>query len=132
MIQAEGFRDESENLEQSNAIVIGVSPDPIDKLQEFRANLNIPFLLLSDPDSEVAKMYGAWGEKESGGKTVTGVLRSHFIIDADGTIADAQIRVTPQESVERAAAKLREMSQAASPAASPAASSRRQVDKTGG
>ena len=49
-------------------------------------------------------MYGAWGEKKSYGKTYMGINRSHFLIDEDGKIVDAQIRVSPRESVERALA----------------------------
>jgi peroxiredoxin Q/BCP len=86
--------------------VVGVSPDSLDKLQKFRAKNNLPFTLLSDPDHAVAEMYGVWGEKKMYGKTYMGIIRSHFIIDAEGRIADAQIKVSPKKSVERALAAL--------------------------
>ena len=86
--------------------MVGVSPDPLNRLQKFRAKNDLPFTLLSDPDHAVAKMYGVWGEKKMYGKTYMGIIRSHFIIDAEGRIADAQIKVSPKKSVERALAAL--------------------------
>ena len=87
-------------------MVIGVSPDPPDRLQKFRAKNDLPFLLLSDPDHRVAEMYGVWGGKKMYGKTFMGMIRSHFVIDEDGRVVDAQIKVSPQESVELAVAAL--------------------------
>lgn len=87
-------------------MVVGVSPDPLDRLQKFRAKNDLPFTLLSDPDHAVAEMYGVWGEKKMYGKTYMGIIRSHFVIDEEGRIADAQIRVSPRKSVERAVAAL--------------------------
>ena len=87
-------------------MVVGVSPDPLDRLQKFRAKNDLPFTLLSDPDHAVAETYGVWGEKKMYGKTYMGIVRSHFIIDEEGRIADAQIKVSPKKSVERALAAL--------------------------
>jgi peroxiredoxin Q/BCP len=86
--------------------VIGVSPDPPHRLQKFRAKNDLPFVLLSDPDHAVAETYGVWGEKKMYGKTFMGIIRSHFIVDEEGRIADVQIKVSPQESVARAIAAL--------------------------
>ena len=99
-----GFRDEYPKIEAANGVVIGVSPDPPDRLQKFRAKNDLPFLLLSDPDHRVAEVYGVWGEKKMYGKTFMGIIRSHFVIDEDGRVVDAQIKVSPQESVELAVA----------------------------
>jgi peroxiredoxin Q/BCP len=104
--QAVGFRDEFERIEAANAAVVGVSPDPLDKLQKFRAKNDLPFTLLSDPDHAAADLYGVWGEKKMYGKTYMGIVRSHFIIDEQGRIADAQVKVSPKKSVERALAAL--------------------------
>jgi peroxiredoxin Q/BCP len=101
-----GFRDEYPKIEAANGLVIGVSPDPPDRLQKFRAENDLPFLLLSDPDHRVAEMYGVWGEKKMYGKTFMGIIRSHFVIDEEGRVVDARIKVSPQESVERAVAAL--------------------------
>jgi peroxiredoxin Q/BCP len=54
----------------------------------------------------VAETYGVWGEKKMYGKTYMGIIRSHFIIDEEGRIADAQVKVSPKKSVERALAAL--------------------------
>lgn len=101
-----GFRDEYPKIEAANGLVIGVSPDPPDRLQKFRAKNDLPFLLLSDPDHRVAEMYGVWGEKKMYGKTFMGIIRSHFVIDEDGRVVDAQIKVSPKQSVELAVAAL--------------------------
>lgn len=82
------FRD---NLEAFDA-VIGISPDSPEKLAKFREDHNLNFLLLSDPDKEVMKAYGAFGEKKNYGKIVQGVIRSTFIIN-DGTIEKAMYNV---------------------------------------
>jgi peroxiredoxin Q/BCP len=99
-----GFRDEYPKIEAANGVVIGVSPDPPDRLQKFRAKNDLPFVLLSDPDHAVAEMYGVWGEKKMYGKTFMGIIRSHFVIDEEGRVVDARIKVSPKQSVELAVA----------------------------
>jgi peroxiredoxin Q/BCP len=101
-----GFRDEFQTIQVANGAVIGVSPDPPEKLQRFRAKNDLPFVLLSDPDHEVAEVYGAWGEKKMYGKTFMGIIRSHFVIDEEGRLVDVQIKVSPKKSVELAVAAL--------------------------
>jgi peroxiredoxin Q/BCP len=86
--------------------VIGVSPDPPERLARFRAKNDLPFVLLSDPDHVVAETYGVWGEKKMYGKTFMGIIRSHFVINEEGRIVDAQIKVSPKKSVELAVAAL--------------------------
>jgi peroxiredoxin Q/BCP len=79
--------------------VIGVSPDPQEALQKFRQKNALPFILLSDPDHVVAERYGVWSEKKMYGKNYKGIIRSHFVIDEQGRILDARIKVGPEESV---------------------------------
>jgi peroxiredoxin Q/BCP len=86
--------------------VIGVSPDPPERLARFRAKNDLPFVLLSDPDHVVAETYGVWGEKKMYDRTFMGIVRSHFVIDEEGRIVDAQIKVSPKKSVELAVAAL--------------------------
>ena len=74
------------------------SPDNAHSHQRFRAKYNLPFVLLSDPDHVVAEKYGAWGEKSFMGKKSIGIIRSHFVIDEQGKIVDAQIKVNAKES----------------------------------
>ena len=81
--------------ESQDAIVIGISPDSPNALVKFRQKHDLPFLLLSDPDHEVAEAYGAWGEKRMYGKTYQGIIRSHYGIDEDGRIAELKIKVKP-------------------------------------
>jgi len=88
-------------------VVVGVSPDPPERLARFRAKNDLPFVLLSDRDHGVAETYGVWGEKKMYGKTFMGIVRSHFVIDEEGRIVDAQIKVSPQKSVELAVAALK-------------------------
>jgi peroxiredoxin Q/BCP len=78
---------------------VGVSPDSEDALHRFREKLSLPFQLLSDPDHAVAQKYGAWGEKKVRGESHMGVVRSHFVLDAQGRIQDARIGVSPEDSI---------------------------------
>jgi peroxiredoxin Q/BCP len=96
--QACGFRDSFEEIQEKNAVVIGISPDNAHSHQRFRAKYNLPFVLLSDPDHVVAEKYGAWGEKSFMGKKSIGIIRSHFVIDEQGKIVDAQMQVNAKES----------------------------------
>jgi len=79
-----------------------VSPDPIKSLQKFRAKQELNFVLLSDEDHSVSEIYGAWGEKKMRGKTYMGIIRSHFVIDEKGNVLDAQIKISPDNSVRSA------------------------------
>jgi peroxiredoxin Q/BCP len=100
--QACGFRDEFPKIEAGNAVVLGLSPDPPEDLLKWKKKENLPYDLLSDPDHEVLEAWGVWGEKSMYGNTYMGVIRSHWIIDENGVVADAQIKVSPQKSVELA------------------------------
>lgn len=84
--QACDFRDNINSLRSAGYQVLGVSKDELGALQSFKAEQNVNFPLLSDQDLSVHKAYGAWGEKSLYGKTVTGVLRSTFVLDEDGTV----------------------------------------------
>lgn len=100
--QACGFRDAYPQIEERDAVVIGVSPDGVKSHLRFKTKFNLPFILLADEDHAVAQAYGVWGEKTTYGKKYMGILRSHFVIDENGQVADAQVKVSPAESVERA------------------------------
>ena len=100
--QACGLRDNFPQIEAANATVIGVSPDKPAALAKWKAKENLPYSLLSDPDHEVAELYGVWGEKKMYGKSYMGIIRSHFIIDAEGIIEDVQFKVSPKNSISRA------------------------------
>lgn len=87
--QACDFRDNLAVLKTTDTAVIGISPDQPAKLREFRDKHGLTFPLLSDPDHKVLEAYGAWGEKSLYGKTVTGVIRSTFVVDGHGDIEHA-------------------------------------------
>jgi thioredoxin-dependent peroxiredoxin len=81
--QACDFRDSLSSLDAAGVTVLGLSPDPPAKLAEFREKEGLTFPLLSDPERKVLTAYGAYGEKQLYGKTVTGVIRSTFVIAVD-------------------------------------------------
>ena len=79
------FRDSINSLKSAGYTVLGVSKDGVDALKKFQTEQGLNFPLLSDPDLAVHKEYGAWGEKSMYGKTVTGTLRSTFVVE-DGKV----------------------------------------------
>jgi peroxiredoxin Q/BCP len=91
--QACDFRDSLTELNDAGLDVIGISPDKPEKLAKFRDAEGLTFPLVSDVDKSVLTEYGAYGEKQMYGKTVTGVIRSTFVIDADGKIERALYNV---------------------------------------
>ena len=91
--QACDFSDSLDSLKAAGFEVLGVSKDPVAKLAKFRERDGLTITLLSDPDLEVHRAYAAYGEKKLYGKTVEGVLRSTFVIDAEGRIELAQYNV---------------------------------------
>ena len=100
--QACGLRDAFPRFEEVNAVVLGISPDSPEDLKKWQQDENLPYDLLSDPDHRVLDEWGVWGEKSMYGNTYMGVIRSHWVIDENGRIADAQVKVSPADSVERA------------------------------
>lgn len=95
------FRDHLGEFNDAGVAVLAISPDKVDKLAKFRADHDLTFPLLSDPDKQVMQEWGAFGEKKNYGKVVQGVIRSTFLVDADGTIAMAQRNVRAKGHVDR-------------------------------
>jgi len=87
------FRDNLAELNDAGVDVLGVSPDKPAKLAKFRDDEGLTFPLLSDVDKQVLTAWGAFGEKQMYGKTVTGVIRSTFLVDAEGKIEEALYNV---------------------------------------
>jgi thioredoxin-dependent peroxiredoxin len=100
--QACGFRDAFPQIETNNAVVLGLSPDEPADLLKWKQKEGLQYDLLSDPDHQVLEAWGAWGERSMYGNTYMGVIRSHWLIDEEGRVLDAQVSVSPQQSVERA------------------------------
>ena len=95
------FRDRQPDLAGADTAVLGISPDKPEKLARFRDKEQLTFPLLSDPDHAVEQAYGAYGEKMMYGKKSVGVIRSTFVIDADGKVTSAQYGVKATGHVER-------------------------------
>jgi thioredoxin-dependent peroxiredoxin len=87
------FRDNINSLKSSGYQVLGVSKDDLPPLKKFQKEQGLNFPLLSDPDLTVHNAYGAYGEKSLYGKTVTGTLRSTFVLDESGTIEQSLYNV---------------------------------------
>ncbi len=104
--QACGFRDQFPKVEAGNTVILGLSPDkPKDNLK-WQQDENLPYDLLSDTEHSVLEAWGAWGEKSMYGKTYTGVIRSHWVIDENGVVIDEQINISPTDSVAKAVASI--------------------------
>jgi peroxiredoxin Q/BCP len=100
------FRDRHDLLAERGYEIIGISPDPPDKLAEFREQYDLPFTLLSDPDHEIASAFGAFGIKKNYGKEYEGVIRSTFLIDEEGTITEAFYNVRAKGHAEQVASSV--------------------------
>jgi thioredoxin-dependent peroxiredoxin len=99
--QACDFRDSRQDLSDAGITVLGISPDSPAKLAKFRDRDGLTFPLLADPDKNVLKAYGAYGEKMLYGKKTVGVIRSTFVIAPDGTIERAYYAVKATGHVAR-------------------------------
>jgi thioredoxin-dependent peroxiredoxin len=104
--QACGVRDHAPDYESADAIVLGVSPDPVKKVKKFHEDESLNFDLLADPDHAVAEEYGVWVEKSMYGKKYWGNERTTFVIDADGTVVEVLRKVKPAEHDDQVLAAL--------------------------
>jgi peroxiredoxin Q/BCP len=105
-VQACGVRDRASDYEGAGAVVLGVSPDPPEKLRRFADKHGLAFTLLSDEDHTVAEAYGVWVEKSMYGKKYWGNERTTFVIGPDGKVASVLRKVKPAEHDERVLAEL--------------------------
>ena len=96
--QACGFRDAFKEYQEQGAIVLGVSPDDAASHRKFKEQYELPFTLLVDSEHKVADAYGAWGEKSFAGRRYMGVIRSTFVIDADGNVVRAMYGVNAERN----------------------------------
>jgi thioredoxin-dependent peroxiredoxin len=81
-----------------DAAVLGISPDKPSKQAKFAEKYGLGFPLLSDPDHSVAEAYGVWKEKRNYGRTYMGIERSAFLIEPDGTVAEAWYKISPADT----------------------------------
>ena len=94
--QACGIRDRAADYEAAGAVVVGVSPDPVEAIKKFHGGQSLNFTLLADEDHSVSERYGVWVEKNTYGKKSWGVQRSTYIIGGDGTVAKVFPKVSPK------------------------------------
>ena len=94
--QACGLRDVLSDLDDT--AVVGISPDAPGLLKAFDEKFGLGFALLSDPDHAVAGDYGVWGDKNMYGRTYQGIIRSAFLIDEEGTVAQAWYKISPKDT----------------------------------
>ena len=94
--QACGLRDVSGDV--GDTAIVGISPDPPSRQAKFDQKYGLGFPLLADEDHAVADAYGVWGEKKNYGRTYMGIIRSAFLVDEKGKIAEAWYKVSPKDT----------------------------------
>lgn len=103
-IEACSFRDTLPRFDGLDAVVLGVSPDPVKSHQKFKEKFKLPYRLVADTDHAIAERYGVWGEKSMYGRKYWGVLRTTFVIDKNGAIARVFEKVKPENHADDVAA----------------------------
>ncbi|MDQ6601465.1 MAG: redoxin domain-containing protein [Chloroflexota bacterium] len=94
------FRDLKADFDRLGYRVVGISPDPVAPLQQFKEKNDLPFLFLSDEGAATAQKHGVWVEKSMYGKTYMGVARSTFVVGSDGNVEAVYFNVKPQGHAE--------------------------------
>lgn len=94
--QACGLRDVAADIGDTQ--VIGISPDEPGRQAKFDNKYDLGFPLLSDPDHTTAEAYGVWGEKKMYGRAYMGIIRSAFLVGADGTIEQSWPKISPKDT----------------------------------
>lgn len=100
--QACDFRDRIDDFAELNTVILGVSPDPIERHHKFIEKYQLPFELLADEDHKVAELYDVWKLKKSFGREYMGIERSTFVIDKEGILVKEWRKVRVKDHVEEA------------------------------
>lgn len=98
--QACTYRDQYEDFTSKNIQVIGISKDTPDKHKVFKEKYHLPFILLSDYETEICEYFGVWIEKSMYGKKYMGIQRATFILDAQGIITHVFQKVSPENNAQ--------------------------------
>ena len=106
--QACAFALRNKEIENKNAVVIGISKDSVNSHLNFATKHNLPFVLLSDSDLSVIQAYGVWQEKKLYGKVNMGVVRTTFLIDEQGNVQAIMPKVKPDTNADEILALLEE------------------------
>jgi len=95
-IEADEFSKEYKKFQKRGIEIVGISTDDVESHKKFVDKMNIPYILLSDPEADVCKKFGVWGKKQFMGKEYMGVQRSTFLVDEKGKIFKAYPSVKPK------------------------------------
>ncbi|MAW59744.1 MAG: thioredoxin-dependent thiol peroxidase [Planctomycetes bacterium] len=106
--EAENFRDALASFEDLGALVVGISPDPLERHERFVEKHDLNFPLLVDRDAKVASKYGVWRTKKNYGREYLGIVRSTFLIDPSGKVARLWDNIRVKGHVEKVLAALEE------------------------
>ena len=106
--EACNFRDDYSAYEKAGVVILGVSPDSVESHVKFKKKFNLPFPLLADVGHKTCDMYGVWGPKKFMGREYEGVLRTTFLIDAEGIISRVFEKVRPSEHSKEVLASVKE------------------------
>lgn len=106
-IEADEFSKEYKKFQKIGATIIGISTDSVESHKKFVEKMGIPYVLLSDPESEVSKKFGVWGKKQFMGREYMGIQRSTFLIDEKGKIFKVYPSVKPKGHAEEVLAALK-------------------------
>jgi thioredoxin-dependent peroxiredoxin len=99
---ATGFRDRLAEIEAANTLVFGISAEPPEQLQAWKADHALPFDLLSDSDHTMLEAWEAWGVLNVKNRSFAAPLRAYWVVDENGLLLDYRVRVTAADSIERA------------------------------
>jgi peroxiredoxin Q/BCP len=102
------FRDQIQQFTEVDAVILGVSPDPVDRHKKFVEKYGLPFLLLADTEHQLAEAFGVWKLKKNFGKEYMGIERSTFIIDKEGNLVKEWRKVKVKGHVDEALTYIRE------------------------
>ncbi len=103
------FRDAFPRFSQTNAVILGISPDSVESHVKFKKKFQLPFALLADEDHSMSEAYDVWKEKSMYGKKFMGIDRTTFVIDKDGKIAKIFSKVKPAGHAAEVEAALQEL-----------------------
>lgn len=100
-MEANEFRENSSAFAKRDAVIVGVSPDPVAAQAKFKAKYELPFKLLADVDHKAGEAYGVWKEKSLYGRKYMGMERSTFLIGKDGRIRKTFLNVKAKGHAEQ-------------------------------
>lgn len=107
-VQACGLRDHLKEYSKLDTVVLGISPDPVPRLQKFIEKYDLNFDLLSDVDHPIADKYGVWGQKKMAGREYMGLIRTTFIIGKNGRLKHVMEKVRTKSHHEDALALVKQ------------------------